>query len=143
MITLDTNILVYAFRAEFPEHERARELLDGLRHGDAAWAVPGESIAAFLRLTTNPRTFRSPSPLDLALDFVAALRQSSSFLLVRPGDRHLGLFLGLLPDANCRGKLVPDAWLAALVIEHGARLWTCDRDFARFPGLDWVDPLRP
>jgi predicted nucleic acid-binding protein len=37
--------------------------------------------------------------------------------------------------------LVTDAHLAALAIEHGAVLMSTDRDFARFPGLAWRDPL--
>ncbi len=44
-------------------------------------------------------------------------------------------------DRNLRGNLVPDAFLAATAIWQGARLATCDRGFARFPDLDWYDPL--
>ena len=33
------------------------------------------------------------------------------------------------------------AHLAALAIEHGAVLYTNDRDFTRFPGLKWSNPL--
>ena len=39
------------------------------------------------------------------------------------------------------GKLVSDAHLAALAIERGAQLCSFDGDFARFPGLVWVDSL--
>jgi predicted nucleic acid-binding protein len=34
-----------------------------------------------------------------------------------------------------------DAHLAALAIEHGGALYTNDRDFSRFPGLKWVNPI--
>jgi predicted nucleic acid-binding protein len=40
-------------------------------------------------------------------------------------------------DAN----LVHDAHLAALAIEHGLTLCSTDGDFARFPGLRWINPL--
>ena len=33
------------------------------------------------------------------------------------------------------------AELAALTIEHGGVFHTTDRDFARFPGLRWINPL--
>lgn len=36
---------------------------------------------------------------------------------------------------------VPDAALAALTIEYGLTLQTTDRDFARFSGLAWENPL--
>lgn len=36
----------------------------------------------------------------------------------------------------------PDgAALAAIAIEHGATLCSTDRDFARFSGLDWQNPI--
>jgi uncharacterized protein len=35
---------------------------------------------------------------------------------------------------------VTDAWLAALAIESGSQWITLDRDFARFPELDWRVP---
>jgi len=37
--------------------------------------------------------------------------------------------------------MVTDAVLAALAIEYGARIATTDRDFSRFPGLSWFNPL--
>jgi len=40
------------------------------------------------------------------------------------------------------GNLTTDAHLAALAIEHGAELCSCDADFSRFAGLRWLDPLR-
>jgi hypothetical protein len=38
-------------------------------------------------------------------------------------------------------RLVPDAHLAALAIEHGLTLQSTDGDFARFPDLKWENPL--
>jgi len=35
-----------------------------------------------------------------------------------------------------------EACLAALAIEYQAELQSTDADFARFPGLRWVNPLR-
>jgi predicted nucleic acid-binding protein len=48
----------------------------------------------------------------------------------------------LLPKSRVRGSLIMDAHLAALAIEHGATLYTNDRDFARFPGLKVEYPLQ-
>jgi predicted nucleic acid-binding protein len=39
------------------------------------------------------------------------------------------------------GNLVSDAHLAALAVEHGATLHSTDRDFSRFDGLRWENPL--
>jgi hypothetical protein len=39
------------------------------------------------------------------------------------------------------GNLTYDAHLAALAIEYQAELVSTDTDFARFPGLRWLNPL--
>jgi hypothetical protein len=47
----------------------------------------------------------------------------------------------LLLPIGTGGNLTSDAHLAALAIEHGAELCSLDSDFARFPGLNWRNPL--
>ena len=142
MIAVDVNLLVYAHRAELPQHERALRLIEELRRGEAPWAAPGEVLSGVLRLVTNPRVFRTPTPLDEALAFVRALVRSPSFVLLQPTSGHLERFLTLCQRSHATGKLVPDAWLAAIAMEHGCTWWSCDPDFARFEGLEWVNPLR-
>ena len=46
-----------------------------------------------------------------------------------------------MSEGQAAGPLVMDAALAAHAIEHGATLHTTDRDFTRFPALDWTNPL--
>jgi predicted nucleic acid-binding protein len=57
------------------------------------------------------------------------------------GETHWELFREALLKGDVRGKLTSDAALAALTIEYGGVLYSNDRDFARFPGLRWVNPL--
>jgi predicted nucleic acid-binding protein len=57
-------------------------------------------------------------------------------------ERHAATLAALL-EPETKPDLVPDAHLAALAIEHGLTLCSTDRDFARFKGLRWTDPLRP
>jgi hypothetical protein len=61
--------------------------------------------------------------------------------LLSPSERHWSIFQRMLIDGRVRGPLATDAQLAALTIEYGGVLHTTDRDFARFPGLRWVNPL--
>ena len=61
--------------------------------------------------------------------------------IVEPGERHWEILRGLLRDGQAAGPLVMDAVLAAIALEHGATVCTTDRDFSRFPGLTWVNPL--
>jgi uncharacterized protein len=47
----------------------------------------------------------------------------------------------MIVEGQAPGALVSDAQLAALTLEYGGVLHTTDRDFARFPGLRWGNPL--
>lgn len=54
---------------------------------------------------------------------------------------HREILGSLVATYQLRGKLVPDAHLAALAIEHGLVLCSADTDFARFRELRWENPL--
>jgi predicted nucleic acid-binding protein len=58
-----------------------------------------------------------------------------------PTEAHRRIIGGFLKASWMTGRLVPDAHLAALAIEHGLILQSTDGDFARFPGLKWENPL--
>lgn len=94
-----------------------------------------------MRVVTHPRVFKTPSPLDLALEFAAALRAQTNCVLVGPGQRHWDIFERLCRESGAKGNLVADAYLAALAIESGCEWVTTDRDYSRFRGLRWRHPL--
>jgi len=141
MRLVDVNVLVYAFRADAPGHEAHHDWLAKQVASDEAYAVSDHVLAGFLRVVTHPRVFHPPTPLEPALAFTRAYRERVNAVPVAPGGRHWGIFERLCTEAGARGNLVPDAWLAAVAIEHGCEFVTTDRDFARFPGLRWVHPL--
>ena len=61
----------------------------------------------------------------------------------RDAERHADdneIFRELCTQSNAKGNLVPDAYLAALAIEHECELITTDRDFARFSGATLAAP---
>ncbi len=61
---------------------------------------------------------------------------------IPPATERTAEVLSELIDAvPITGNIVPDAQLAALAIEHGLAVYSADTDFARFPGLTWVNPL--
>lgn len=137
----DVNILVYAFRADAPNHLPHRKWLEHMVDSAEAYAVSDHVLAGFLRVVTHPRVFHPPTPVDAALAFVEAFRDRPNAVRIVPGSRHWDIFTRLCQTAGARGNLVPDAWLAALAIEHGCEFMTNDRDFARFPELRWQPPL--
>ena len=62
-------------------------------------------------------------------------------VMLTPQGRHWSILSKMIAEGQASGPLIMDAHLAALAIEHGAALYTTDRDFSRFPGLSVVNPL--
>ena len=141
MILCDVNVLVYAHRADTPDHTSYRRWLEQVINSSAAYAVSDLVLSGFLRIVTHPRIFATPSPLREALSFTGELRNRPNAVIVTPGNRHWSIFQDLCAAVSAKGNLIPDAFLAALAIESGSEWITTDRDFSRFPGLYWRHPL--
>jgi len=141
VILPDVNLLLYAHNADAPQHAAARAWWDAVLNGTEPVALPWVVVLAFVRITTNRRAFSQPTTPDEALTRVSAWLARPHVRIVHPTDRHFELVATFLRRAGTAGNLTTDAHLAALAIEHGATLWSTDRDFARFPGLDRRDPL--
>ena len=137
----DVNILVYAHREDAVHHDLSRAWLEAAMGGSETLGLSDVVLSGFVRVVTHPRVFQTPTPLELALDFVERLRNSPTSVRVAPGERHWSIFTELCRKANAKGNLVPDAWLAALAVESGGEWITTDREFARFPGLRWKSLL--
>jgi uncharacterized protein len=142
VIVSDVNVYVYAHRSDLSEHEAYAEWMG--RHVGAGepFGVSELALSGFVRVVTNGRIFRTPTPLSTALSFCAELLGHPRAVPLRPGARHWSLFQKLCETTPARGKLVADAYHAALAIEHGCELASADSDFARFEGLRWMHPLR-
>jgi toxin-antitoxin system PIN domain toxin len=140
MILPDVNVLIYAFRKDVPQHAICRPWLDSVVHGDARFGVSPLTLGAVVRITTNPRAYRTPSTTEEAFGFCEDLLGQPHCQTVEPGERHWPIFKQLCIETDTRGSRVSDAWFAALAIEWGCDWVTFDRDYARFPGLKWQTP---
>jgi uncharacterized protein len=141
LILCDVNVLVYAHREDAADHARYATWLSEALGSEQAYGVSELVLSRFVRIVTNHRMSTAPATTEEALAFADELRQQPNAVHLSPGPRNWGIFERLCRDAGATGNLVPDAYLAALAIEHGAELITTDRDFARFPGLRWRHPL--
>ncbi len=142
MIAVDTNLLVYAHRADSEWHDRAAVCIRDLAERRAPWAIPWPCIHEFLSVATHPRIWDPPTPTEAARDQVDAWLESPSLLLLAEGPEHWGELRALLEAGRIAGPRVHDARIAALCLAHGVReLWTADRDFSRFPSLATSNPL--
>lgn len=143
MILVDANILIYATDPRAERHEQARAWLDGQLSGDTRVGLPWESLLAYMRIVTNPRVFARPQSVTAAWRHVEEWLGCECVWIPVPGPAHRSILAGLLARLGGGPKLIPDAHLAALAMEHGLALCSNDGDFARFKGLRWIDPLAP
>ena len=141
MILLDANLLIYAINEDAALHQKAKSWLESAISGPGTVGLSWNVLLAFLRLTTRPGLFRNPLSVEAALEVIACWLDQPSVTVVHAGPRHLRILRELLLPMGTGGNLTSDAHLAALAIEHGAELCSCDTDFARFPGLKWDNPL--
>jgi len=124
-----------------PEHERAREWLDGRLNDAPRVGLPWPSLLAFVRLVSNPRIFQRPERVTRAWLQVERWLDVDNAWVPTPTERHAEILARLLQETGEKADLVPDAHLAALAVEHGLTLCSTDGDFARFSDLDWRNPL--
>lgn len=142
MILPDVNVLVYAHREDVRDHRAYRDWLESTINADSAFGLSDLVVSGFVRIVTHPRIFRYPSSLTDALQFAEDLRGRPNRVAIAPGRDHWRIFRRLCEEAGAKGNLVPDAWFAAMAIEHGCEWITADGDFARFSGLKWRRPLQ-
>lgn len=140
MIVVDANLLIFAYDTHSRYHEKSRSWLDKTFSGSEPVGLPWQTIAAFLRITTNPRLPKA-RPISEAVREVQGWLEQPNVRILSPGDDHWRTLRQMMFEGQAFGPLVSDAQIAALTIENGAVLYSSDRDFARFPGLRWVDPL--
>jgi toxin-antitoxin system PIN domain toxin len=141
MILPDVNLLFHAYNSGSSVHAAARrwweQALSGTRPVGLAWV----SILGFIRIATHRQILTHPLPVASACAHARSWLAQPYVSLVDPGARHAEILFGLLESLGTAGNLTTDAHLAALAIEHQAELHSTDADFARFPGLRWVNPL--
>ena len=141
MRMFDVNVLVHAFRPDAERHQEYRRWLEQEVAGPEAFAVSELALSGFIRVVTHPCIFQPPSDLADCLIAAEQIRDHPNRVAVRPGARHWAIFAHLCRESGSVGNTVPDAYHAALAIEHGCEFITGDKGFARFPGLRWRQPL--
>ncbi len=121
-------------------NRRCRPWLDDVVRGEAQFGVSPLALSAVARIVSNARNFVHPSPIEEVFAYCDNLLNQPHCEVVRPGARHRTIFTRLCVQSGARGRIVADAWFAALAIERGCTWITYDRDYARFRQLDWREP---
>ena len=141
MILIDTNLLVYAYAMQMPQHERANRWLDEQLQNGMRVGMPWHSLLGFVRIVSNPKAFTRPDSVAAAWQQVRLWLGAGNVWTPLPTERHVGILDGIVSAVSVTSDFVMDMHLAALALEHGLTLYSNDRDFARVPKLRWVNPL--
>jgi len=141
VIAVDTNLLVYAHRADAQFHAKARrQAIESLAQGVAA--IPWPCVHEFLAIVTNARIFKTPTTMKLAMAELHGLAARPNVCLLAEGEGYLEQLEPLALGAGIQGGAIHDARVAAICLYHGVgELWTTDRDFSRYPALKTRNPL--
>lgn len=141
MYLVDANVLVYATDPAAPQGEAARSWLDEhLAARPRYVGLPWPSLLAYLRLVTNPRIYSPPASAEDAWARVEDWLARPAAWVPGAGLGHQRIMGDLVRAIGPTGNLVPDTHLAALALEHGLTVVSTDTDFAKFPGVSWVNP---
>jgi len=132
-MTPDVNVLLAAFRTDHSHHAVARTWLESSLAAcelGATFRMIPLVMTSFLRLVTSPKIFKVATPIDNAIAFIDALLATPGVEAATLGGEW-PLLRKMCIEKKLRGNDLPDAWLAAAVIQLGEHLVTFDADFKR------------
>ena len=143
MILPDANLLLYAYDTSSPFHRASSVWWSKTGAGSEVVGVCAPVLFAFIRISTSSRVFTHPFSIDEAAERVIDWLQEPSVQFVELHLIDVHQTVGLLRQAGTGGNLTTDAQVAALALRLGAVVHTADTDYARFPNVRWLNPLRP
>jgi toxin-antitoxin system PIN domain toxin len=144
-MTPDVNVLVAASRADHPHHQTALAwLTQAITHArtHADLKLLSTVVASFLRLVTHPKVFALPTPTTQAVAFIDGVLASPGAAMLATQDEWPKL-RALCLDQNLSANALPDAWIAACVLQQQEVLVTFDRDFVRLLPPKRLQLLQP
>jgi hypothetical protein len=132
MISPDVNVVIAASRSDHPQHRIALTWLKSTlaeSETNGGLEILPVVAASYLRLVTNPKIFREPTPLTEAIAFVDRLLAHEGVSMSEMGIAEWNACRQLCLDKNLAANAVPDAFIAASAGILGAKLTTFDRGF--------------
>lgn len=141
MIVPDTNLLVYAHDLTAPAHQAARKWWEESLSGQEPVGVPWVVVLAFVRLMTHSTLSENPMSVEQARRCVMGWLEQPICRVLPAGPGTIERFFALLQGVGSGGNLCTDALIAAVAEEYGGTVYSTDRDFDRFDGIRWKNPL--
>ena len=152
-MTPDVNVLIAGFRYEHLHHIKARDWLLNACAQSASTGVGAAQtrgtlrlithvMASFLRLVTNARVFATPAQTNQAIAFLDALLASPGVSIFDTSS-NWPVLRQLCLEKNLSANAIPDAMIAAAVVQNKEVLATFDRDFLRLLPPNHLQLLAP
>lgn len=140
--SIDVNILLYASDKSNQRHQQAVSFLEQQLSTPELLCIAWITVMAFLRISTHPSIFANPLKPEEALQSITSLLSLPHVRTLSETDNFLEIYSTLSGKLPIRGNLVPDAHLAAILLQHDIRvLFTADTDFKKFDFLEALNPL--
>ena len=108
MIIPDANLLLYAYDASSPHHERAAAWWNQCLSGTETVGLAHVVVFSFVRIGTNPRAFQNPMTVIEAVQHVRAWIAQPNVILLAPGPNHIEETLKLIEALGTAANLVSD-----------------------------------
>lgn len=141
MILPDVNLLLYAHDENSEFHTDAAVWLKSVLSTEQVF-FSWHTITGFLRIITNPRISLNPLTISQAVEIVTSWLEPENTHLVFLEKKNWPLFSSVLIEGQATANLVMDAHLAAMAASCRATVASTDRDFTRFPGIQYVNPIK-
>lgn len=142
MVLPDVNVLVHAHNSDSLVHETVREWWDDCLAGSEGVGLAWPAVLGFVRISTSRKIVARPLAVGQVTAWIHSWLELPHVHMVRPADDHFTRLRKELERLGTAGNLTTDAHLAVLAMERGYVLYSTDADFARFPGLRWVNPCK-
>lgn len=141
MIIPDANLLIYAHDEKSHYHSKAKRWWEGSLSGPEVIGLPWVVLLAFVRLVTHTQICANPLSVEQVRSVVDQWKKSENLRLIQLSNTALDTYFDLLSDAGLGGNLSMDAVIALHAREYSGTIYSNDRDFDRFSGIRWVNPL--
>ena len=141
MILPDANILIYAHDSSCPQHQQAKDWWEAALSREEPVGIPWVVILAFTRIMTHPQICSAPLGSESVRAMIGQWLGCPNVRLIQTSERAVSVFFDLLDEAGMGGNLSTDALIATHAREYSATIYTNDRDFERFSGIKWSNPL--
>ena len=140
--SVDVNVLLYASDQANPRYDRALQFLLNRASDPELFCIAWSTLMVYIRISTHPSIFSHPLSPEKALENVESLLNQPRVRVLSEDDGFLVMYRNVTGRFPVRGNLVPDAHLAALLLQHGVRkIYTADSDFKKFDFLEVKNPF--